>query len=672
MIRELHATDFEKIHLTFWLSRLNFVTGTFNTPTTVSDLIKHECGIGMIRLLQPLDYYKDKYGTALWGLNKMYLLMEKQRNRGQDGAGIGIVKLNVKPGIPYMHRLRNNQPSPWTNIFNQIDQQLREHKRHFPEHHDEPEILKQHFDFAGEVLLGHLRYGTHGSYGLEAVHPVQRDSEYRNRSLSLAGNFNLTNVDYLFQKLVELGQHPRFQTDTETVLERIGHFLDVANEALYRKYKKEGFSRAERAQHISEDLNPIKVMKNAAKAWDGGYVIGGMIGNGDSFVVRDPNGIRPCYYYQDDEVIVAASERAAIASIFTAHPNDIPELPPGHILSIKNTGNARIKEFTTPAPKLSCSFERIYFSRGNDVDIYKERKALGAYVVPSVLKVVNDDLDNTIFGYIPNTAESAYWGMVKELEQRLNDQKVEWIQQLGKNPKREDIDRIINMRPRVEKIILKDVKMRTFIADDSSRDDLVSHVYDITRGIVRNNVDNLVLLDDSIVRGTTLRRSILNILGKLKPKKIVIVSSAPQIRYPDCYGIDMSQIHKLVAFQAVVTLLKERDMEDVLDRVYRKINSMKADGTMTEKNVVKDIYEPFSEEEISQKIKDMLRPQDFEPELEIIYQPLENLSKAIPDHLGDWYFSGNYPTPGGNKVVNQAFLNFYEGKNERAYQASLV
>lgn len=598
--------------------------------------------------------------------------MEKQRNRGQDGAGISSVKLNVKPGVPYMHRLRDNQPQPWTNIFNKIDQQLGEFRGKFPEHHEEPEILKQHFDFAGEVLLGHLRYGTHGSYGIHAVHPVFRNSEYQNRSLALAGNFNLTNVDYLFQKLVELGQHPRFQTDTETVLERIGHFLDVANETLYRKFKKEGFNRSERAKHISEDLNLVRMMKNAAKAWDGGYVIGGVVGNGDAFVVRDPNGIRPCYYYKDDEIVVAASERVAISSIFDVHPNDIPELKPGNILSIKASGVTKVKEFTEPQERLSCSFERIYFSRGNDVDIYRERKALGAQVVPSVLKAINYDLDNSIFGYIPNTAESSFWGMVKELEQYLNDQKVEWIQQLGNKPKTQDIERIVNMRPRVEKIILKDVKMRTFIADDSTRDDLVSHVYDITRGIVRNEVDNIVLIDDSIVRGTTLRRSILNILSRLKPKKIVIVSSAPQIRYPDCYGIDMSQIQKLVAFQAAIELLKDHGKEDTLERVYRKILSMKAEGTMKEKNVVKEIYAPFTEEQISAKITEMLRPEGFDPELEIIYQPLHNLSKAIPEHLGDWYFSGNYPTPGGNKVVNQAYLNFFEGKNERAYQGVLA
>lgn len=626
----------------------------------------------MIRLLKPLDYYREKYGNPLWGLDRMYLLMEKQRNRGQDGAGLVSLKLNVKPGLPYMHRLRDNNSEPWTRIFKQIDDARLAFQQRFPDFHEEGECLKQHFDFSGEVLMGHLRYGTHSSNGIEAVHPVVRLSEYQNRSLAIAGNFNLTNVDHLFQKLVELGQHPRYQTDTETMLERIGHFLDVANETLARKLKKEGFDGKEKAQQISENLSLVKVMRNAAKAWDGGYVIGGVVGNGDAFVVRDPNGIRPCYYHITDEFVVAASERAAISAIFNAHPRDIPELAPGNILSIKANGDIKIREFTEPGEKLSCSFERIYFSRGNDVDIYRERKALGAYVAPSVLKAVDYDLDHTIFGYIPNTAESAYWGLIKEVEDFLNVQKADWLEALGSNPKREDIDKIINMRMRVEKIILKDVKMRTFIADDNSRDDIASHVYDITRGIVQNDVDNLVLLDDSIVRGTTLRQSILNILARLKPKKIVIVSSAPQIRYPDCYGIDMSQIGKLVAFQAAVALLRERGQEVILEKVYNKIKAMQADGSMAERNMVKEIYAPFTEEDISKKITELLRPANFTPELEIIFQPLENLPKAIPDHRGDWYFSGNYPTPGGIKVVNQAYLNFYEGKNLRAYQASLA
>ncbi|WNJ16689.1 amidophosphoribosyltransferase [Pontibacter sp. G13] len=635
----------------------------------MSELIKHECGIGLIRLLKPLEYYQEKYGSALWGLNKMYLLMEKQRNRGQDGAGLAVVKMNTKPGRPYMNRIRDNQTNPWTNIFKQVDGELEAFQQNYPETFSEAEELKLNFRFAGEAMLGHLRYGTHGSYGIENCHPVVRNSEYVNRSLALAGNFNLTNVGYLFQKLVELGQHPKYMTDTETVLERIGHFLDVANEHLYDKFKKSGYTRNEITKLISSEMNLVKVLKNAAKPWDGGYVIGGIVGNGDAFVVRDPNGIRPCYYYHNDEFVVAASERSTISTVFNLRPFDIQELAPGHIMSIKAQSNQiKIKPFTKPDKKLSCSFERIYFSRGTDVKIYKERKQLGREVVPQVLKSIDYDLDNTVFGYIPNTAETAFWGMVKEVEQYLNDQKVEWIKDLGKNANPEEISRIINIRPRVEKVIIKDVKMRTFIADDSSRDDMVAHVYDVTRGIIRNEQDNLVLIDDSIVRGTTLKKSILQIIARLRPKKIVIVSSAPQIRYPDCYGIDMSQIEKLVAFQAAIELLKERGQEKVIDKVYRKIMAMKAEDTLHERNVVQDIYAPFTEEEISQKITEIVCPKDFPIETEIVYLPLEKLSKAIPDHLGDWYFSGNYPTPGGNRIVNQAYLNFYEGKSERAYQ----
>ena len=639
----------------------------------MSDLIKHECGIGLIRLFKPLDYYQETYGSALWGLNKMYLLMEKQRNRGQDGAGLGVVKLNIKPGLPYMKRIRNNEPSPWTKLFQQIDTELSEFQKAFPDTHHEAELLKQQFPFAGEVMLGHLRYGTHGSYGVNACHPVVRTNEYINRSLMVAGNFNLTNVNYLFQKLVELGQHPKYQTDTETVLERMGHFLDVANEHLYRKYKKDGYTRNEIARLISEDLNLAKVMKDSAKLWDGGYVIGGIVGNGDAFVVRDPNGIRPCYFYYNEDFLVAASERSTISTVFNLHPREIQELPPAHILTAKaHNGQVKLKAFTKEREKRSCSFERIYFSRGSDVDIYKERKNLGKVIVPKILESIDFDLDNTVFGYIPNTAETSFWGMIKETERYLNDQKVEWIQQLGPKAKEKDIRRIINMRPRVEKVILKDVKMRTFIADDSSRDDLVSHVYDITRGIIKNDQDNLVCIDDSIVRGTTLKKSILHMLERLKPKRIVIVSSAPQIRYPDCYGIDMSQIEKLVAFQAAIALLRERGKEELIDKVYRKIVSMKAENSMEERNVVKEIYAPFTEEEISDKIRDIVIPDNFGPELKIVYQPLKNLPKAIPDHTGDWYFSGNYPTPGGNRIVNQAYINFYEGKNARAYQFELA
>jgi amidophosphoribosyltransferase len=639
----------------------------------VSELIKHECGIGLIRLFKPLEYYQQKYGSALWGLRKMYLLMEKQRNRGQDGAGLGVVKLNSKPGRPYMHRVRDNETNPWTNIFHRVDTDLLEYQKLFPDNHQQAEILKQHYDWAGEVMLGHLRYGTHGTYGTEACHPVRRSSEYQTRSLLLAGNFNLTNVDYLFQKLVELGQHPRYHTDTETVLERIGHFLDVAHDHLVSKYLKEGYSSAEVTQLISADLNPIKIMKNAATSWDGGYVIGGIIGNGDAFVVRDPNGIRPCFYHLNDEFFVAASEMATLSTVFNLPPSEIEELAPGHIVSIKaNNNKVKIKPFTEAGEKLSCSFERIYFSRGSDGEIYKERKKLGEYIVPKVLDAIDHDLDHAVFSFIPNTSESAFFGMMQGLEDELNVKKIELIKKLGSKPDKDKLKRIIDMRPRAEKIIIKDVKMRTFIADDNSRDDLVSHVYDITTQTIEAGVDSLVAIDDSIVRGTTLRKSIINILARLKPKKIVIVSSAPQIRYPDCYGIDMSQIEKLIAFQAAIALLKDAGQADVLDRVYQKIIGMKQEGRIHERNVVKEIYDPFTEDQVSKKISELLSPPSLKSELEIVYQPLSNLSKAIPNHLGDWYFSGDYPTPGGNRVVNQAYLNFYEGKNERAYQMSIV
>jgi len=653
-----------------------FLNVTFEVDiivSSVSDKIKHECGIGLVRLLKPLEYYQEKYGSALWGLNKMYLLMEKQRNRGQDGAGLATIKLNARPGRPYMHRLRDNKANPWGNIFKQVDKRQRELKAENPESWQEAEWVKQHFEYAGEVMLGHLRYGTHGNYGIEACHPVVRTSEYQNRSLALAGNFNLTNVDYLFQKLIELGQHPKFMTDTETVLERIGHFLDVANEHLYSKFKKDGYTRAEIVKLVSEDLNLTKIMKNAAKVWDGGYVIGGVVGNGDAFVVRDPNAIRPCFYYHNDEYLVAASERSTISTVFGLDPYQINELPAGHILSVKGgSGEIKLKSFTKPGKKLSCSFERIYFSRGSDIDIYRERQELGRLIVPKIMDSINGDLEHSVFGYIPNTAESSFFGLMKGLEEEMNAKKLDMIREVGLDGDQDELNRIINLRPRADKAILKDVKMRTFIADDSSRDDLVAHVYDITPGIVTPNVDNLVCIDDSIVRGTTLRKSILHMLARLKPKKIVIVSSAPQIRYPDCYGIDMSQIEKLVAFQAAIALLKERGMEDVIDKAYRKIVAMKAEGTMHDRNVVQDIYAPFSEEEISAKITEIIVPEDFSTDLEIVYQPLANLPKAMPEHLGDWYFSGNYPTLGGNRVVNQAFMNFYEGKNERAYQFNLV
>ncbi len=598
--------------------------------------------------------------------------MEKQRNRGQDGAGIGVIKMNVKPGRPYHVRNRKTGNSPWTNLFNQVSEELTELEKAYPERVNDPHFLKKYFPYAGEVILGHLRYGTHGSYGVNFCHPVLRSSNYINQTLMLAGNFNLTNVDYLFSKLVELGQHPRHQTDTETVLERIAHFLDVEINQLHKKYKKDGFTPNEISHLIADELSISRIIKQASTAWDGGYVIGGIIGNGDAFILRDPNGIRPCYYYYDDEVFVAASERATISTVFNLQPEQIKEVAPAHILAIKGLSKKITeKPYTKPGEKKSCSFERIYFSRGSDVKIYQERKRLGQRLVPHILDHIHNDLENTVFSFIPNTAEIAFLGIVKGIESWLNEENIRQIQKLGTDNNEEQVKAILDRRPRVEKVITKDVKMRTFITDDAAREDLVSHVYDVTRGAIRKDHDTLVCIDDSIVRGTTLRTSILQILGRLRPKKVVIVSSAPQIRYPDCYGIDMSQIERLVAFQAAIALLKERNMEHIISDVYKRIKGMKEEGTMHQLNAVKAIYEPFSQEEVSGKIAEIIKPANFDIELSVLYQTINDLHEAIPNHLGDWYFSGDYPTVGGNRIVNQAYLNFYEGKNARSYQVQL-
>lgn len=633
----------------------------------MSDQIKHECGIGLIRLLKPLKYYKDKYGTPLWGLNKMYLLMEKQHNRGQDGAGLASVKLDVPAGSPYLKRLRNNNRSPWGALFREVGEGLDFLKQKYPGIEQDEDLLHEHFDFGGELLMGHLRYGTHGSYKIDACHPVVRANNWRSRTLSIAGNFNLTNVQELFQYLVELGQHPRYISDTETVLERIGHFLDEENEELHAKFKSQGKSKQEISDLIAENLDIRKIIQRAAVRWDGGYVMGGIIGCGISWVARDPNGIRPCYYYQDEEVIVVASERPAISTVFNVSYDDIEELAPGHLIDIKRNGECSVRAFTEPQEKKSCSFERIYFSRGNDPDIYQERMALGDILVPKILEHINHDLDHTVFGYIPNTAETAFWGMVKGVETYMNNEKIRQIRELNGKATDEDLVKVLSARPRVEKVILKDIKLRTFITDDNARDDLVAHVYDITQGIITPNVDNLVCIDDSIVRGTTLKQSILRILGRLKPKKIIIVSSAPQIRYPDCYGIDMSKIGRFAAFQAAISLLNERGMHGIIHQVYRECIALKENGLLHTRNAVKAIYDQFTEDEISRKIADLLKPADLNCQVEIVYQPLANLPVAIPNHLGDWYFSGDYPTPGGNRVVNQAFINYVEGKGDRSY-----
>ena len=608
----------------------------------------------------------------------MFVLMEKQRNRGQDGAGLVSVKFNVPPGKPYLFRERSNVDSPWGDVFKRIDTIMARLKELFPDREFDAAFLREHFPYAGELLMAHLRYGTHGKNEIEASHPVIRMSEYKHLSLAIAGNFNLTNVDDLFRKLLELGQHPRIMTDTELMLERIAHFLDAQSERLKEEYLKDHHSRSETIKYVSQDLDLATVIQNSAKPWDGGYVFAGVLGNGDLFVVRDPSGIRPCFYFYNDEVLAVASERAALCNVFNMAPADVLELPPATVLTLKGNisedhipAPVKITQFTEPRKKLSCSFERIYFSRGNDADIYKERKVLGHLLTPQVVEAVNEEVDNTVFSFIPNTSEVAFLGLVEGVTEWHNGQKEELIRNAFPNINREEMLSLLASGPRVEKAIWKDVKMRTFIADDHSRADLVAHVYDITRGSVREGVDNLVLLDDSIVRGTTLKGSILLMLSRLKPKKIVIASSAPQIRYPDCYGIDMSQIERLVAFQAAISLLRKTGQEGLIDEVYHSILQRSAQNRIEDENLVKRIYDPFTEEEISAEICEIVKPEGFDSPLEIIFQPLSNLPSALPQHLGDWYFSGNYPTPGGNKVVNRAFMNFFEGKNERAYQYGL-
>lgn len=633
----------------------------------MSDPIKHECGIGLIRLKKPLQYFQDKYGEALWGLHRMQLLLEKQRNRGQDGAGLATIKLDVPEGQPYLARKRNNSSEPLSGLFNNVIKELDELERKYPDIRSNPELLQKHFSFAGEVLLGHLRYGTHGDNTLDACHPVVRSNNWRARTLAIAGNFNLTNVPELFDYLVDLGQHPRYMSDTETVLERIGHFLDEENKRLFEKFKAEKQSNHEISHSIANSLDFKRILQRAAKRWDGGYAMAGLIGSGDAFVARDPNSIRPCFYYENDEYIVVASERPAIATIMNVPYAKIKELPGGSLMQIRRNGELKIRAFTEAREKKSCSFERIYFSRGNDPDIYRERLALGNILVPKILDAVNHDLDHTVFSYIPNTAEMAFWGMVKGVESHMINEKIRRLRELNGTATDDQLVEVLSSRPRVEKAVLKDAKLRTFIANDNARDDMVSHVYDITQGTLEPGRDNLVCIDDSIVRGTTLKQSILRILARLRPKKIVIVSSAPQIRYPDCYGIDMSQIGRFCAFQAAITLLRERGLHGIIHQVYRECLAMKESGVLDTRNAVKTIYEEFTEDDISRKIAELLTPKDIDCKVQIVYQPLSNLAKAIPNHRGDWYFSGDYPTPGGNTVVNQAYINYIEGSKDRSY-----
>ena len=632
----------------------------------MSDALKHECGIALVRLLKPLEFYKEKYGTAFYGVNKMYLLMEKQHNRGQDGAGFASIKLNTQPGDRYISRLRSNAAQPIQDIFNQINERINTEITQNPEYADNVALQKKHIPYIGEVFLGHVRYGTFGKNSIESVHPFLRQNNWMHRNLIVAGNFNMTNSLQLFNNLVELGQHPKENTDTVTVMEKIGHFLDDAVAKLYKKLKKEGYSKVEASPIIGERLNVAKILRKSAKNWDGGYAMAGLLGHGDSFVLRDPAGIRPAYYYQDDEVVVVASERPVIQTVFNLKFEDIKELEPGHAIITKKSGEVSIKQILEPLERKACSFERIYFSRGSDAEIYNERKMLGRLLMPEVLKAIDHDTVHTVFSYIPNTAETSFYGMVEAAQDELNLQKNQAILAEKETLTDERLKQILGHRLRTEKIAIKDVKLRTFITEDSSRDDLVAHVYDVTYGVVKPE-DTLVIIDDSIVRGTTLRKSIIKMLDRLNPKKLVVVSSAPQIRYPDCYGIDMARLEDLIAFRATLELLRETNQYHIIDSVYEKCKEQVdlEDGEV--QYFVNEMYEPFTDQQISDKIAELLSDPEVKTEVKILYQTVDNLHKACPKNLGDWYFTGNYPTFGGNRVVNRAFMNFYEGKKDRAY-----
>lgn len=638
-----------------------------NFLQSMSDSIKHECGIALLRLKKPLQFYLDKYGSAFYGINKLHLLMEKQHNRGQDGAGVANIKFDMEPGDRYISRTRSIKKSPIQDIFDQINGKFKSIADENPNNLKDIDFLKKNIGFTGELFLGHLRYGTFGRNSIESCHPFLRQNNWITRNLVVAGNFNLTNVDELFEVLVRIGQHPKEKSDTVTVMEKIGHFLDGENDELFKTYKAKGLENRQIYSKIADELDIEKILKKASADWDGGYAMAGLLGHGDAFVLRDPNGIRPAFWFENDEIVVVASERPVIQTAFNLKVEDIQELKPGHALIIKKSGLTKETEINTPRAKLACSFERIYFSRGSDKDIYHERKNLGRLVVKQVLESIDYDLKNSVFSFIPNTAEVSFYGMIKGLEDHLNIDKINQIKALGSNPSDEEIENILLQRARIEKIAIKDAKLRTFITQDDSRDDLVAHVYDITYGSVREGQDNLIVIDDSIVRGTTLKQSVLRILDRLGPKKIVVVSSAPQIRYPDCYGIDMAKMGDFIAFEAAIALLKETDQSHIIDEVYAKCIKQIALPKEEVMNVVKEIYAPFTDEQISKKIAELLTPKSINAEVDIIFQSVENLHMACPNHLGDWYFTGNYPTPGGNKVVNKAFMNWKENKNERAY-----
>ncbi len=630
----------------------------------MSDAIKHECGLALLRLKKPLQFYREKYGTAFYGLNKMYLLMEKQHNRGQDGAGLANIKLDVPPGKRYISRVRSNEKTPIKDVFEKVNSRFMDLTS---EQLKDSEWLKENFGFTGELFLGHLRYGTFGKNSVENCHPFLRQNNWKTRNLVVAGNFNLTNVDELFGLLTELGQHPKEKTDTVTVMEKIGHFLDEENEKLFQLYKSQGYQNLQITEKISQNLDIQDILTRSAADWDGGYAMAGLLGHGDAFVLRDPSGIRPTFYYEDEEVVVVTSERPAIQTAFNVDIDKVKELDPGHAIIIKKNGQVNISQVREPLEKRACSFERIYFSRGSDKDIYEERKDLGRKVVPRILEAIDFDLRNSVFSFIPNTAETSFLGMVKGLETYLDEIKLQKIKELPSGSSDSDLMRILEIKPRVEKIAIKDAKLRTFITQDDGRDELVAHVYDITYGTCVPNKDSIVVIDDSIVRGTTLKKSILRMLARLSPKEIVVVSSAPQIRYPDCYGIDMAKLGDFIAFQAAVSLLKDTGKEDILQTVYRKCLDQVNLPKEQVKNYIKEVYAPFTDEQISNKISQLLKPADVLAKVKIIYQSVEGLHEACPHNSGDWYFTGDYPTPGGNKVVNKAFINYMEGKNERAY-----
>ena len=621
----------------------------------MSDHIKHECGIALIRLLKPLEYYHKKYGTKSYGVNKMYLMMEKQHNRGQDGAGLATVKINAKPGEKYIFRERSSAKQPIQEIFSRISERIQA-----------SDSNQNNTPFQGELLLGHVRYGTFGKNNIESVHPFLRQNNWTHRNLIVAGNFNMTNNDELFENLVKLGQHPKSKVDSVTVMEKIGHFLDDAVHKIYRDLKKEGYNKQEASPLIEKRLKISKILRKASKDWDGGYAMAGLLGHGDAFVLRDPSAIRPAYFFKNDEVAVVASERPVIQTVFNTKYEDIQELEAGHSIIIKKSGKVSTRPILEQRERKACSFERIYFSRGSDKEIYLERKKLGELLFPKIAEAINGDLVNTVFSYIPNTAETSFYGMVHEAQKYISKQSIKKVLDSKENLSNEMLKKLFLLKPRIEKVAIKDAKLRTFIADDANRDELVAHVYDVTYGSIKET-DTLVIIDDSIVRGTTLQKSILKILDRLNPKKVIIVSSAPQIRYPDCYGIDMAKMEDFIAFRAAIRLLKNEGKESIIKKTYQDcLKELKLPSSKM-KNKVSQIYSDYSDEQISDQISKILKEGDIKSEVQVIFQPVENLHIACPKNLGDWYFTGNYPTPGGNKVVNQAFVNYYEGTGKRAY-----